>query len=130
MWALWSGIRYFQGFVAYKGSKLHVDFYDGDKYLYDLKDAMVTVIPDVLSKPSDVHVGARVIAKYKKRKNYFSGVVKKIDDSDPKVPRFVVQFDDGDSEVNTVDDLRLLHVKKDAGETRDAYSLTILPSLG
>lgn len=123
MWALWSGIRYYKGFVSYKGSKLHVDFYDGDKYFYDLKDAMVTVIPDVLSKPSHIHVGTRVIARFRKRKHYYSGVVRVLDDTDLKVPRFTVLFDDGDKEVNTIDDLRVLHVKKDAGMLVNAIFL-------
>ena len=117
VWALWTGIRYYKGFVSYKGSKLHVDFYDGDKYLFDLKDAMVTVLPDIVPKTCDIQVDTMVIARFKQRPYYFSGIVKEIDNSDPKLPRFLVQFDDGDKEVNTIDTIRVLHVKKDAGES-------------
>ncbi|KAJ7389013.1 hypothetical protein OS493_034406 [Desmophyllum pertusum] len=96
VWAHTSKIRYYKGFVSYKGTKLHVDLYDGDKFLYEMKDASHRVIPDVPPKAADIKPGTRVIANYKNRPRYFSSTVMEIDASDPSEPKYHLKFDDGD----------------------------------
>lgn len=108
VWAWWSGIRYYPGYVSYKGSKIHVDFYDGDKHLYDLKDAHVTVFPDVPAKVKEVHQGTRVFARFKKPFPYFAGTIKEVDKSRKHFKFYHVKFDDGDEEWVSFYHLRLL----------------------
>ncbi|EDO29134.1 predicted protein, partial [Nematostella vectensis] len=92
-----------------KGSKLHVDFYDGDKHLYDVKDAMVTVLPDVDPKPKDLKLGTKVIAKFKKNaKTYFSGQIAEVDKTREDKKIYKVNFDDGDEGWASLYHIRLL----------------------
>ena len=108
MWAHTSKIRYYKGFVSYKGTKLHVDLYDGDKFLYELKDASRKVIPDVPPKAADIKRGTRVIAKFKNMQRYYSSTVMEVDASDASEPRYHVKLDDGDETWNSLYHLRLL----------------------
>lgn len=108
VWAHTSKIRYYKGFVSYKGTKLHVDLYDGDKFLYELKDASRKVIPDVPPKAADIKRGTRVIAKFKNMPRYYSSTVMEVDDSDASEPRYYVKLDDGDETWDSLYHLRLL----------------------
>ncbi|EDO34505.1 predicted protein [Nematostella vectensis] len=109
VWAWWSGINYYNAYVSHKGSKLHVDFYDGDKHLYDVKDAMVTVLPDVDPKPKDLKLGTKVIAKFKKNaKTYFSGQIAEVDKTREDKKIYKVNFDDGDEGWASLYHIRLL----------------------
>ncbi|XP_048586982.1 intermembrane lipid transfer protein VPS13A-like isoform X2 [Nematostella vectensis] len=109
VWAWWSGINYYNAYVSHKGSKLHVDFYDGDKHLYDVKDAMVTVLPDVDPKPRDLKLGTKVIAKFKKNaKTYFSGQIAEVDKTREDKKIYKVKFDDGDEGWASLYHIRLL----------------------
>lgn len=108
VWAHTSKIRYYHGFVSYKGTKLHVDLYDGDKFVYGMKDASRRVIPDVPPKAADIKPGTRVIAKFKKKPRYYSSTVMKIDASDPSEPKYHVKLDDGDETWDSLYQLRLL----------------------
>ena len=108
VWAHTSKIRYYKGFVSYKGTKLHVDLYDGDKFLYELKDASRKVIPDVPPKAADIKRGTRVIAKFKNMQRYYSSTVMEVDASDASEPRYHVKLDDGDETWDSLYHLRLL----------------------
>ena len=108
VWAHTSKIRYYPGFVSYKGTKLHVDLYDGDKFVYGMKDASRRVIPDVPPKAADIKPGTRVIAKFKKKPRYYSSTVMEIDASDPSEPKYHVKLDDGDEAWDSLYQLRLL----------------------
>lgn len=108
VWAHTSKIRYYKGFVSYKGTKLHVDLYDGDKFLYELKDASRKVILDVPPKAADIKRGTRVIAKFKNMPRYYSSTVMEVDDSDASEPRYYVKLDDGDETWDSLYHLRLL----------------------
>jgi len=108
VWAHTSKIRYYKGFVSYKGTKLHVDLYDGDKFLYELKDASYRVIPDVPPKAADIKPGTRVIAKFKNKPRYYSSTVMEVDASDPSEPKYHVKLDDGDVTWDSLYQLRLL----------------------
>ena len=108
VWAWWAGINYYPGYVSYKGSKLHVDFYDSDKRLYDLKDAHVTVFPETIAKVKDVHPGTRVFARYKKPCPYYAGTVQEVDKSRKNFRYYHVKFEDGDDQWTTLYQLRLL----------------------
>ena len=108
VWAHTSKIRYYRGFVSYKGTKLHVDLYDGDKFVYEMKDASRRVIPDVPPKAADIKPGTRVIAKFKKKPRYYSSTVMEIDASDPSEPKYRVTLDDGDETWDSLYQLRLL----------------------
>lgn len=108
VWAHTSKIRYYKGFVSYKGTKLHVDLYDGDKFLYELKDASRKVIPDVPPKAADIKRDTRVIAKFKNMQRYYSSTVMEVDASDASEPRYHVKLDDGDETWDSLYHLRLL----------------------
>ena len=108
VWAHTSKIRYYKGFVAYKGTKLHVDLYDGDKFVYELKDASHRVIPDVPPKAADIKRGTRVIAKFKDKPRYYSSTVLEVDASDPSEPKYHVKLDDEDETWDSLYQLRLL----------------------
>ena len=108
VWAHTSKIRYYKGFVSYKGTKLHVDLYDGDKFLYELKDASRKVIPDVPPKAADIKRGTRVIAKFKNMQRYYSSTVMEVDASDASEPRYHVRLDDGEETWDSLYHLRLL----------------------
>ncbi|XP_022794312.1 vacuolar protein sorting-associated protein 13A-like [Stylophora pistillata] len=108
VWAHTSKIRYYKGFVAYKGTKLHVDLYDGDKFVYEMKDASHRVIPDVPPKAADIKPGTRVIAKFKNKPRYYSSTVMEVDASDPNEPKYHVKLDDGDETWDSLYHLRLL----------------------
>ena len=108
VWAHTSKIRYYKGFVSYKGTKLHVDLYDGDKFLYELKDASRKVIPDVPPKAADIKRGTRVIAKFKNMQRYYSSTVMEVDASDASEPRYHVKLDDGEETWDSLYHLRLL----------------------
>ena len=108
VWAHTSKIRYYRGFVSYKGTKLHVDLYDGDKFVYEMKDASRRVIPDVPPKAADIKPGTRVIAKFKKKPRFYSSTVMEIDASDPSEPKYHVTLDDGEDTWDSLYQLRLL----------------------
>ncbi|XP_066022142.1 intermembrane lipid transfer protein VPS13C isoform X9 [Pocillopora verrucosa] len=108
VWAHTSKIRYYKGFVAYKGTKLHVDLYDGDKFVYEMKDASRRVIPDVPPKAADIKPGTRVIAKFKNKPRYYSSTVMEVDASEPSEPMYHVKLDDGDETWDSLYHLRLL----------------------
>ncbi|KAL9987728.1 hypothetical protein ACROYT_G002079 [Oculina patagonica] len=116
VWAHTSKIRYYKGFVSYKGTKLHVDLYDGDKFVYEMKDASRRVIPDVPPKAADIKPGTRVIAKFKNKPRYYSSTVMKVDASEPSEPKYHVKLDDGDETWDSLYHLRLLPKEIQVGE--------------
>ena len=117
VWAHTSKIRYYKGFVAYKGTKLHVDLYDGDKFVYEMKDASLRVIPDVPPKAADIKPGTRVIAKFKNKPRYYSSTVMEVDASEPSEPMYHVKLDDGDETWDSLYHLRLLPKEVQVGST-------------
>ena len=123
VWAHTSKIRYYKGFVAYKGTKLHVDLYDGDKFVYELKDASRRVIPDVPPKAADIKRGTRVIAKFKNKPRYYSSTVMEVDASDPSEPKYHVKLDDGDETWDSLYHLRLLPQEVQVGGNIVAMSI-------
>lgn len=108
VWAHTSKIHYYHGFVSYKGTKLHVDLYDGDKFVYKMKDTFWRVIPDVPPKAADIKPGTRVIAKFKKKARYYRSTVMEIDASDPNEPKYHVKLDGGGETWDSLYQLRLL----------------------
>lgn len=117
VWANTSKIRYYKGLVAYKGTKLQVDLYDRDKFVYKMKDALHIVIPDVPLKGADIKPGTRVIAKFKNKPRYYSSTVMEVDASDPNEPKYHVKLDDGDEMWDSLYFLRLLLKEVQVGGT-------------
>ena len=108
VWAHTSKTRYDKGFIAYKGTKMYVDLYDGSRVSFDLKEASNLVLPDIPTKAQAIEVGTRVIAKLKKKPGYYSGTVAEIDITDPMEPRYHVTLDDGENTWASLYHLRLL----------------------
>lgn len=96
VWVYIFKIRYYYGFVLYKGIKLYVDLYDGDKFVYEMKDVSRRVIFDVSLKVVDIKFGIRVIVKFKKKLRYYRFIVMEIDVFDSSELKYYVKFDDGD----------------------------------
>lgn len=99
---------YCKGFISYKGTKLHVDLYDGDKVVYESKNAASMVIPDVPPKADEIKPGTRVIAKYKERSQYYSCTVTEVDASTSSEPSYHLKFVNGDETWRSLYFLRLL----------------------
>lgn len=106
---------YCKGFISYKGTKLHVDLYDGDKVVYESKNAVRMVVPDVPPKASEIEPGTRVIAKYKDRSQYFRCKVTEVDTSTSSEPSYHLKFDNGDETWRSLYFLRILPKKNLTG---------------
>jgi len=124
VWAWWKGITYNPGYISYKGNKLHVDFYDGQKRNYDIKEALINVLPDTIQNVRDVHQGAKVISSYKNSKYRLSGVIDQVDKSREKFKFYHVKFDNGDDDWVRLYDLQFL--PKDASHTESSGKLVFL----
>ncbi|XP_068741113.1 intermembrane lipid transfer protein VPS13A-like [Montipora capricornis] len=98
---------YYKGFISYKGTKLHIDLYRGEKLIYESRDASCMVIPEIPPKAAEIKPGTRVIAKYKDKLPYYSATVIEVDGSQSSEPKYHVKFDNGEQ---TWDSLYLLRI--------------------
>ena len=98
---------YYKGFISYKGTKLHVDLYRGEKLIYESRDASCMVIPEIPPKAAEIKPGTRVIAKYKDKLPYYTSTVIEVDGSQSSEPKYHVKFDNGEQ---TWDSLYLLRI--------------------
>lgn len=70
---------YYKGFILYKGIKLYVDFYRGEKFIYEFRDVLCMVIFEIFLKVVEIKFGIRVIVKYKDKFLYYIFIVIEVD---------------------------------------------------
>ncbi|EDO30387.1 predicted protein [Nematostella vectensis] len=118
VWGRWTNDCYYRGRVTDVGDgKIHVTFDDGDKVSHDMSDVSAVLV-DFAPNPMHVPVGARVIASFQGRPNFYKGRVTKIDSTNHYAPRYHVTYDDGDKGWVNCDQVRLLPMRVDEVSAR------------
>jgi hypothetical protein len=100
VWAEWVPNMWYHGKIGkIEGGKYHIDFDDGDKKAVEINK----IAPDRAPAATDVKVGTPVLAKFRNLA-FFPGKISQV----MQGGQYGIQFDDGDTDVVPLVNLRLI----------------------
>jgi hypothetical protein len=111
----WTNNQYYRGRVTNVGSKIDVQFDDGDKIQHDPSDVSA-IIYDVNPRPGSIQVGSRVVGFWPSGKKFYLGKVVQVDYMRPQLPRYFVRFDDGDQIWCNLNEIRPVPLRRESGK--------------